>query len=260
MPFILDPSNKAISLAEINAIAQDFARLLKTSTTTFQTYTFEKVKVSSIYSVLNSLTPVTSSFIKGMKVIPTLRAGNEMRFIYCPTISEFFDEFSGFTVFSYDTEEEPFDMISSNSVYWVVNEELQKIAPGDLQTATDDFQRYLDEILISHDGSGNPGSFENFVNHEDVTSSFVTLDQIQKLVSDNKDSSNNYPAYIYFQNTAVEIDGVYRHSSAESIFIPGTTSGNNPGNGPFANKAADRHAICPPMCKKTIAQKDNLIH
>jgi hypothetical protein len=61
-------------------------------------------------------------------------------------------------------------------------------------------------------------------------------------------------------NTAAEIDGVYRHTSAESIFIPGTTSGNNPGNGTFANKAADFHGVCPPMCKKIVAIKDVLIH
>ena len=260
MSFILNPSNKAITLAEINAMAQDFSRLFKTSSSTFQIYTFEKVKVDSVVTLLSNLSPVTSSFIKGMKIIPTLRSGNAMRFIYCPTISEFNDEFSGFTVFSYDTDENPFDMISNNSVYWVVNDELQKISPADIQTAIDDYQRYLDEILISHNGSGNPGSFENFVNHEDTTSTFVTLDQLQALVSDNKDSSNNYPSFFYFQNTATEIDGVYRHSSAESIFIPGTTSGNNPGNGTFANKAADRHGICPPMCKKTIARNGSLIH
>lgn len=260
MSFILDPSNKVITLAEINAMAQNFARLFKTSSSTFQTYTFEKVKVDSVVTLLSNLSPVTSSFIKGMKIIPTLRSGNAMRFIYCPTIAEFNDEFSGFTVFSYDTDEEPFDMISNNSVYWVVNDELQKISSADIQTAIDDYQRYLDEILISHDGSGSSTSFENFVNHEDITSSFVTLDQLQKLVADNKDSSNNDPSFIYFQNTAVEIDGVYRHSSAESIFIPGTTSGNNPGNGPFANKAADFHGVCPPMCKKIVAIKDVLIH
>lgn len=260
MSFILDPSNKVITLDEINSMAQDFARLFRTSTTSFQTYTFEKVTVSSVLSVLNELTPVTSSFIKGMKIIPSLRTGNEMRLIYCPTISEFNDEFSGFTIFEYDTSDSPLNMISSNSVYWVVNEELTKISPTEIQTAIDDFQRYVDEILISHDGSGNPASFQNYIVDQDTSSSFVTLAQLQQLVSDNKDSNNNEPSFLYFQNTAVEIDGVYRHTAAESIFIPGTRTGNNPGNGSFTNKAADFHGVCPPMCKKIVALRDVLIN
>jgi hypothetical protein len=259
MSFILDPSNKVITLVEINSLAQDFARLFRTSTSSFQTYTYEKVAVNSVLTVLNDLTPVTSSFIKGMKIIPSLRTGNEMRLIYCPTISEFNDEFSGFTVFEYDTNESPINMISNNSVYWVVNEELIEISPTEIQTAIDDFQRYVDEILISHDGSGNSSSFQNYDVNQDTSSTFVTLAQLQQLVSDNKDSNNDEPGFLYFQNTAVEIDGVYRHSTAESIFIPGTRTVNNPGNGPFTNKAADRHAICPPMCKKIIARKNSMI-
>ena len=141
----------------------------------------------------------------------------------------------------------------------MVNNELQKLSAGDLQTATDDFQRYVDEILISHDGTGDPSSFENYISREDTSSTYFTLDTLEELISNNKDSSNNEPEYLYFQNTAVEVDGIYRHTAAESIFIPGTTSGNNPGNGPFANKAADRHGICPLMCKKTVAHKNTLI-
>lgn len=260
MSFILDPYNHAITLAEINTMGQDFARLVKTSTTTFPNFTYERIKVSSILPLLKSLTPATSSFIKGMKIIPTLRNGNAMRFLYCPTISEFSDEFSGFTIFDYNTEEEPFDMINKNELYWVVNEDLVKLNTTDLQTAIEDFQRYMDEILISHDGSAAPASFENFVKHQDVTSSYVTIDTLDHLVSDNKDSSNNTPAYLYFLCAASEIDGVYRHTSAESIFKPGATSGNNPGNGPFTNKAADFHGVCPPMCKKTVAYKNRLVH
>jgi hypothetical protein len=260
MPFILNPSNKVITLAEINSMTQFFYRLIKTRSATFPRFTYEKVKVSSVLPLLNSLTPTTSSYIKGMKIIPTLRALDEMRFIYCPTVAEFHDEFSGFTVFSYNTEDAPFDMISSNPVYWVVNEELVELAVTDIQTAIDDFQRYVDEILISHDGTGDPSSYESYVVNQDTSSTYVTLDQLQQLVSDNKDSGNNDPEYLYFQNTAAEIDGVYRHTSAESIFIPGTTSGNNPGNGTFANKAADFHGVCPPMCKKIVAIKDILIH
>lgn len=260
MSFILDPANKAIALDKINTMAQDFARLLRTSNSQFPNYTYEKVSVTSVLTPLNNLTPVSSSYIKGMKIIPTLRTGNAMRFIYCPTIAEFNDEFSGFTVFDYDTTESPYDMISNTSVYWVVNEELTKITPTEIETAIEDFQRYVDEILISHDGSGAPSSFQNYIDNEDITSSFVTLAQLQQLVSDNKDSGNNDPGFFYFQNTAVEMDGVYRHTAAESIFIPGTRTGNNPGNGPFTNKAADFHGVCPPMCKKIVALKNTLIH
>jgi hypothetical protein len=78
-------------------------------------------------------------------------------------------------------------------------------------------------------------------------------------LSDNKDSSNNEPSFFYFFNIIKEYEGVFRHSSAESIFIPGTTSGNNPGNGPFSNKAADFHGVCPPMCRKIVAHRNKLI-
>ncbi len=260
MSFILDPSNHAITLAELNSMAQDFARLFKTKTNTFSTYTYEVVSRESLRTVLDQLSPVTSSFIRGLKVIPTLRSGNDLRLLYCPTISEFNDEFSGFTVFEYDTSEDPFSMITNSNVYWVVNNELQLISAADTQTAIDDFQRYKDNILISHDGSGTPSSFDGFREKEDATSSFNALDVLNSLASDNADSNNNLPTNYYFINSAVNIDGIYLHSIAESIFIPGTTSGNNPGNGPFTNKAADRHGICPPMCKKTIARKDSLIY
>ncbi len=260
MSFILDPSNHAITLVEINSMAKNFSQMIKTSSSTFKTYTYEKVNVKSVIPLLSGLVPVTSSFIKGMRIIPTLRSESAMRFLYCPTIAEFNDEFSGFTIFEYDTEQNPFDMISSNTVYWVVNDELQMLSAGDLQTATDDFQRYIDEILISHDGTGYPSSFENYVSLEDTSSTYFTLDTLQALISDNKDSSNNEPAYLYFQNTAAKVDGVYRHTAAESVFNPGATSGNNPGNGPFANKAADFHQVCPPMCNKIVALKEKLIH
>jgi hypothetical protein len=259
MSFILDPSNHAITLSEFNSLGQDFIRLVKTSSATFSNYQFEKVSKADVITVLTSLNPTTSSFIKGMRIVPTLRSNNSIRFLYCLTISEFNDEFSGFTIFEYDTPKNPFDMLDSSSVYWVENERLVKVSGANIQIAKDDFQRYTDEILISHDGTGISTSFENFIEDEDVTSSYVTLDTLQALLSDNKDSSNNEPAYLYFQNTATEVDGVYRHTVAESIFIPGTITGNNPGNGTFANKAANRHGICPPLCKKTIARRDTLI-
>jgi hypothetical protein len=78
-------------------------------------------------------------------------------------------------------------------------------------------------------------------------------------LSDNKDSNNNEPSFLYFLNIAKEYDGVFRHSSAESVFISGTISGNNSGNGPFSNKAADLHLVCPTMCKKIVAYKNRLI-
>lgn len=259
MSFILDPTNHAITLAETNTMGQDFARLVKTSSATFTSYQFEKVNKEDVISLLSSLTPATSSFIKGMRIVPTLRSNNSIRFLYCLSISEFIDEFSGFTIFEYDTPKNPINMLDNSAVYWVENERLVKITGTDIQIAKDDFQRYKDEILISHDGTGTSTSFENFIEDEDVTSSYVTVDSLQALLADNKDSSNNEPSFFYFLNIAKEYDGVFRHSSAESIFIPGTTSGNNPGNGPFSNKAADFHAVCPPMCKKTVAYKNRLI-
>jgi hypothetical protein len=259
MSFILDPYNHAITLAEINTMGQDFTRLVKTSSATFTSYQFEKVSKADVISLLSNLSPATSSFIKGMRIVPTLRSNNSIRFLYCLTISEFNDEFSGFTIFEYDTPKDPFDMLDNSAVYWVENERLVKISGTNIQIAKDDFQRYKDEILISHDGTGISTSFENFIEDEDVTSSYVTIDSLQALLSDNKDSNNNEPSFFYFLNIAKEYDGVFRHSSAESIFIPGTTSGNNPGNGPFSNKAADFHVVCPPMCKKTVAYKNRVI-
>ena len=259
MSFNLDPSNYAITLAEINTMGQDFARLVKTSSATFTSYQFEKVSKADVISLLTNLTPATSSFIKGMRIVPTLRSNNSIRFLYCLTISEFNDEFSGFTIFEYDTPSDPFDMLDNSSVYWVENERLVKITGANIQIAIDDFQRYKDEILISHDGTGASTSFDNFIEDEDVTSSFVTFDSLEALLSDNKDSNNNEPSFLYFLNIAKEYDGVFRHSSAESVFISGTISGNNSGNGPFSNKAADLHLVCPTMCKKIVAYKNRLI-
>jgi hypothetical protein len=259
MSFILKPSNHAITLSELNTLGQDFSRLVKTSSSTFNNYQFEKVDKADVISVLTNLVPNTSSFIKGMRIVPTLRSNNSIRFLYCLTISEFHDKFSGFTVFQYDTPTNPFDMLDNSKVYWVENEKFVKISGANIQIAKDDFQRYVDEILISHDGTGNSTSFENFIEDEDVTSSYVTLNSLQDLLSDNRDSSNNEPEFLYFLNIAKEYDGIFRHSSAESIFIPGTNSGNNPGSGPFSNKAADMHGICPPMCGKSVAHKSKLI-
>lgn len=259
MSFILDPSNHAITLSELNTLGQDFNRLVKTSSSTFNNYQFEKVNKTDVISVLTNLAPTTSSFIKGMRIVPTLRSNNSIRFLYCLAISEFNDEFSGFTIFEYDTPKNPLDMLDNSTVYWVENERFVKISGANIQIAKDDFQRYVDEILISHDGTGISNSFENFIEDEDVTSSYVTLDSLQALLSDNKDSSNNEPGFLYFLNIAKEYEGIFRHSSAESVFIPGTNSGNNPGNGPFSNKAADMHGICPPICGRSVAFRTKLI-
>ena len=88
----------------------------------------------------------------------------------------------GFTVFQYDTPTNPFDMLDNSKVYWVENEKFVKISGANIQIAKDDFQRYVDEILNSHDGTVNSTSFENFIEDEDVTSSYVTLNSLQDLL------------------------------------------------------------------------------
>ena len=127
---------------------------------------------------------------------------------------------------------------------------------ANLTTAEADYQRYRDEILISHDGSGT--NFDTFDAATDTTSALSNLPGFIALAEDNK-NNNQAPDYYYILSSAEECDGNIIQTFAAGVYIPGSTQGNGQGTGAFTNKAMDRIYVCPPECKKIVTVKNRLV-
>jgi hypothetical protein len=255
MAFTLNPSNQAISLAEFNTMGTDFVRFFKTTGAAFSGYVYERIGRQNLIDLLDDLSPQGTEFIKGMRIIPTLRSNNTIRLVYVPTILEEIDAFGSYRIFETDTNADPDLMFQNTSCYWVQNDDFVLLSGTDLNTAENDYHRYLDEILISHDGSGT--NFDVFDSAIDTTSALSNLPGFIALAEDNK-NNNQPPDYFYFLSGAQESEGNTVQTFATGIFIPGTTQGNGQGNGAFTNKAMDNFFLCPPNCKKVVAVKDRL--
>jgi len=113
----------------------------------------------------------------------------------------------------------------------------------------------LDEILISHDGSGT--NFDVFDSAIDTTSALSNLPAFVALAEDNK-NNNQAPDYFYMLSCAEEFDGNIVHTFATGVYTPGTTQGNGQGNGAFTNNALNNYFLCPPNCKKLVTVNNRL--
>jgi hypothetical protein len=256
MAFTLDPSNQAISLAEFNDLGDEFVRCFKTTNATFQGYIYERIGRQNLIDLLDDLTPQGTEFIKGMRIMPTLRSNNAMRFVYVPTILEEIDAFGSYRIFETDTNADPELIFQNANCYWVQNDEFILLSGANLTTAEADYQRYRDEILISHDGSGT--NFDTFDAATDTTSALSNLPGFIALAEDNK-NNNQAPDYYYILSSAEECDGNIIQTFAAGVYIPGSTQGNGQGTGAFTNKAMDRIYVCPPECKKIVTVKNRLV-
>ena len=255
MAFTLDPSNQAISLAEFNDLGDEFVRCFKTTNATFQGYIYERIGRQNLIDLLDDLTPQGTEFIKGMRIIPTLRSNNAMRFVYVPTILEEIDAFGSYRIFETDTNADPELMFQNTNCYWVQNDDFILLSVADLTTAEADYQRYLDEILISHDASGT--NFEVFDSDIDTTSALSNLPGFIALAEDNK-NNNQAPDFYYMLSCAIESDGNIVQTFAAGVYIPGSTQGNGQGTGAFTNNALDRFFECPPNCKKLVTVRNRI--
>lgn len=256
MAFTLDPSNQAISLADFNTLGSDFVRCFKTTNTSFKNYVYERIGRQNLIDLLDDLTPQGTEFIKGIRIISTLRSSSTMRFVYVPTVLEEIDAFGSYRIFEADTPSDPFSLFQSADCYWVQNDDFVLLSGNDLSTAEDDYQRYRDEILISHDGSGT--NFDTFDAAIDTTSVLSNLPGFIDLAEDNK-NNNQAPDFYYVLSCAIESDGNMVQTFAAGVYIPGSTQGNGQGTGAFTNKAMDRIYFCPPECKKIVMVKNRLV-
>ncbi len=255
MAFTLDPSNQAISLADFNTLGSDFVRCFKTTNTSFKNYVYERIGRQNLIDLLDDLTPQGTEFIKGIRIIPTLRSSSTMRFVYVPTVLEEIDAFGSYRIFEADTPSDPFSLFQSADCYWVQNDDFVLLSGNDLSTAEDDYQRYRDEILISHDGSGT--NFDTFDSAIDTTSALSNLPGFIALAEDNK-NNNQAPDYYYILSSAEERDGNIVQTFAAGVYVPGTTQGNGQGTAAFKNKALNKLLNCPNDCKKVVAVKNRL--
>ncbi|MFN5317333.1 MAG: hypothetical protein ACK5CY_00675, partial [Bacteroidia bacterium] len=255
MAFTLNPSNLAITLAEFNTLGTDFVRFFKTTSATFQGYIYERIGRQNLIDLLDDLSPQGTEYIKGMRIIPTLRGNNTMRFVYVPTVLEEIDAFGSYRIFESDTNADPELMFQNTNCYWVQNDDFVLLTGTNLSTAEDDYQRYLDEILISHDGSGT--NFDVFDSAIDTTSALSNLPAFVALAEDNK-NNNQAPDYFYMLSCAEEFDGNIVHTFATGVYTPGTTQGNGQGNGAFTNNALNNYFLCPPNCKKLVTVNNRL--
>ena len=256
MAFTLDPSNQAISLADFNTLGSDFVRCFKTTNASFQNYVYERIGRQNLIDLLDDLTPQGTEFIKGMRIIPTLRSSSTMRFVYVPTVLEEIDAFGSYRIFETDSPSDPFSLFQSVDCYWVQNDDFVLLRGNDLSTAEDEYQRYLDKILISHDGSGT--NFDTFDSAIDTTSALSNLTGFIALAEDNK-NNNQAPDFYYMLSCAIESDGNMVQTFAAGVYVLGTTQGNGQGNGAFTNNAMDRVCVCPPNCKKLVTVRNRLV-
>lgn len=256
MSFTLNPSNQAIALAEFNDMGDEFVRCFKTANATFQGYIYERIGRQNLIDLLDDLIPQGTEFIKGMRIIPTIRSNDSIRFVYVPTVLEEIDAFGSYRIFETDSNADPELMFQNANCYWVQNDDFVLLSGTNLTTAEADYQRYLDEILISHDGSGT--NFDAFDSAIDATSALSNLPAFIALAEDNK-NNNLAPDFYYVLSGAIESEGNMMQTFAVGVYTPGSTQGNGQGNGAFTNKAMDKNTACPPDCKKIVTVKNRLV-
>ena len=165
------------------------------------------------------------------------------------------DAFGSYRIFETDTNADPELMFQNTNCYWVQNDDFILLSVADLTTAEADYQRYLDEILISHDASGT--NFDEFDSDIDTTSALSNLPGFIALAEDNK-NNNQAPDFYYMLSCAIESDGNIVQTFAAGVYIPGSTQGNGERTGEFINKALGNLITCPSNCKKIVTVKNQL--
>lgn len=260
--FPVNVNKQAITNADFLNMAGDFVRLNKIDTTAVSGLTFEKVKSDHLLALLGASTDPTEAFIRGMRIVPCITSSNQFRLLLVPTIAEQVERFDAYRVFALNTPKDITDLITDSDCYWI-NSSFQttKLTLTEKTTALTEYERYVNLIRISHDGSGDSGSFENFIEDQDTNTVWINLPALQALVDDNKDSGGNAPQFIYLSWGMVNQveEGYYQTTFMTSIYQPGTTAPSVPGNAAFSNKSQDCNHICPLICGYVMTDNDQLM-
>jgi hypothetical protein len=260
MEFKFDPSNQAILNTELVTIVSDFVRLNMIGTSPVVGLTYETIKAVNLLPLFDPTTAPTQPYLSGIRIVPGIRSNQEFRLTLVPTLAVQLAEYDKYRVFEMNTSSDVADLISNSDCYWISNNAAMLLNSNQQAEALADYQRYMSLIQISHDGTGDNGSFGGYVDGQDTATVWINKTAISALVEGNKDANDVEPEFVYLSWGMVPAhDDQYQTTFAASIYKPGLTAPSVPVSNAFSNKSQDCNHICPLICGYVIIENDHLV-